>query len=385
MNKLKEDFNLYKIKLFDKNGYVVFSTDEKDIGTKNKYDYFYDKVAKGEIVYKIVTKGTKTFEDVVVARDVAEIYIPMIKGGIFNGSSEIYYDITDKREAFNKLINKISIIYASFSLLFLILLFILLYNASKLNLKEKAKDIQIFQQSKMASMGEMIGNIAHQWRQPLSAISSAASGLVIHKEMGILEDSTFKSSTDRIIDSTQYLSKTIDDFRNFFHVDKEQKEYMMGELLTSTLSIVKTTLENVRVKTVLDVEDVQLFGLENELKQALLNIILNAKDALGTIDLDDKYLFISGEKKETTYILSIIDNAGGVPSDIIDKIFEPYFTTKHQSQGTGIGLFMTSEIVQKHIGGEISVENDEYEYEMKQYIGAKFVITLPIKKDENEI
>jgi len=137
INKLQEDFKIKKMKLFDTNGYITYSTDKKEIGTKNPHDYFYQKVAKGEIYYKVVTKGTKTLDNDVIYTDVAEIYLPIIKNGIFCGASEIYYDITEKTKSLNDLMVKINRIEFMISTIFFIFVLVLLFNISSNNLKKK--------------------------------------------------------------------------------------------------------------------------------------------------------------------------------------------------------------------------------------------------------
>ncbi len=424
LDGLKDDFKIVKIKLFDKNGYIVFSTDSNDIGAKNSHPYFYNVVANGNMYHKIVNQGTKTLEDKIVQKDVAEIYVPIIKDGVFTGASEIYYDITEKKEAFNKLISKVSLIYTLISFILWLFILIMLYSASKTNLKEKQKDeelkqlnnllqdkvdeqtkelmkintsleikikeeieksrekdTKLFHQSKMAAMGEMIGNIAHQWRQPLSAISSTASSLQVQKAIGMLDSSDLDKSLENIIKSTNYLSNTIEDFRNFFKSDKAKIKIKFVELVDSTLSIISTIIEHNNIKVVINVDDIIITTLPNEFKQAVLNILNNSIDALKgdkNKNLESKYIFIKSSIIEEHLKLIIYDNAGGIQEEIIEKIFEPYYTTKHKSQGTGIGLYMTREIISKHLHGDIVVKNINFLYEDKQYNGAEFTINLKL-------
>ncbi len=380
IEKLKDDFGIAKIKLFDKDGYIVFSTEAKDIGTKNKHDYFYENIAKGKIFYKIANKGTKTLEDKIVQKDVAEIYVPIIKNSMFTGASEIYYDITEKRESLNTLVKKVEKIYILFSFVFLFFVFMMLYIASKLNLQSKVMEMDLFQKSKMASLGEMLGNIAHQWRQPLSAISMSASSIRLQKDMGTLDDKMFYKSTEKIITSTKYLSSTIDDFRNFFKKEKESTLVKVREVVDSTLSIVSANLKNSSIVVIIKSDDeLEIEIYQNELKQVLLNILNNAKDILNEKSIKEKYIFIEVKSVANFINISIEDNAGGIPAQILNKIFDPYFTTKHQSQGTGIGLYMSLEIIEKHLKGSIDVTNETFEYENEKYTGAKFSIFLPKK------
>ncbi len=377
IDKLKDDFKVAKIKLFDKEGYIIFSTDRKDIGNKNKYDYFYNRVAKGEMVYKIANKGKTTLDDKIIQKDVAEIYVPIFKDDEFTGASEIYYDITQKRESLNLLIKRVQNIYFSISIVLAVFVFFMLYIVSRADLRSKSMEFQLHQKSKLASMGEMIGNIAHQWRQPLSSISMAASAIKLQKEMGILDDKTIDDFTDKIMGSTQYLSSTIEDFRNFFKQEKEAKVLKGDKLIDSTLSLISGNIKKAEIEIIKEIEDVDISTYENDLKQVLLNIINNAKDKLLECEDQDRYIFINVKMISNFISISIKDNAGGVPEDIINKIFDPYFTTKHQSQGTGIGLFMTLQIIEKHLGGTIDVTNETYLYQNHKYIGARFTILLP--------
>ncbi len=246
-------------------------------------------------------------------------------------------------------------------------------NQLKENIK---KDNLIAYQSKMASMGEMIGNIAHQWRQPLSAISSAATAVKLQKELGVLEDEFENRSMDFITENVQYLSKTIDDFRNFFNKNKQTSKFSLNDSITKTLSLVYAQYKNKDIEIVKDIEDIYIKSLENELVQVLINILNNARDELLKIE-NERFIFINIKDEKNSVLIEIKDNAKGVDNKIIDKIFEPYFTTKKDTNGTGIGLYMSKEIVNKHLKGELIVQNVEYEFNKKVYNGASFQIRLP--------
>ena len=242
----------------------------------------------------------------------------------------------------------------------------------------KQKDKLLFQQSKMASMGEMIGNIAHQWRQPLSAISSAASGMKIQKEYGILKEEDFNENLDAIVNSTQYLSKTIDDFRNFFKIDKKMRELNISKIFENVLSLVGTTLKNHEIVVLKEYdENLQIFGFENELTQAFINIINNAKDAIILNKVKTKVIIINIQSIRKNEIrISIKDSGGGIAEDILPAIFEPYFTTKYNQQGTGIGLYMTHQIIEINMKGKIIAKNTKFKYENELLEGAEFIIEL---------
>ena len=230
----------------------------------------------------------------------------------------------------------------------------------------KAKDRLLFQQSKMASMGEMIGNIAHQWRQPLSVISTCASGAKFEKEMNVLNDERLYESLDLIMENTQYLSKTIDDFRNFFKADKDIEDFNINE-------------SNIKVETMFE-DELIINGFPNEFLQVIINIINNAKDVIILNSVNERYIDIKTYKKENYCFIEISDNGGGVDESIISKVFEPYFTTKHQSQGTGIGLYMSHQIIVEHMQGTISMKNIDFQIENKSYKGCKVVIKIPLNE-----
>ena len=249
--------------------------------------------------------------------------------------------------------------------------------------KNYEKNKMLFQQSKMAAMGEMIGNIAHQWRQPLSVITTAATGMKLKKEIGILNDKEYDESMDMIVNSANYLSSTIDDFRNFFSPNKNKNIFNSEDLVEKVFKLVQSELHSKDIEVVTNIYDFEVFTYENELLQVMINILNNARDELVNVeDYDSRFIFVDFYEKDKNAIVKIKDSAGGIPKDIMDRIFEPYFTTKHQSQGTGIGLFMSEEIISKHMNGEIIVENETYEYKGKTFVGAAFTLIIPMDEDK---
>ena len=233
---------------------------------------------------------------------------------------------------------------------------------------------------KMAAMGEMIGNIAHQWRQPLSAISSSSSSIRVQKELGILDDESLFEMVDNITNHTQYLSQTIEDFRNYFRNDKQKIEFDIKELIDSDLNIIKGKLYDNEIKVINHAKNIKINNYKSEFSQAIMNFLSNAMDALIEHKENDRMIFISTSQKHGNVTIKIRDNAGGIPDDIIDKIFDPYFTTKHKSQGTGVGLFMTKDIIHKHMEGELKVKNKEFSHKHKKYKGAQFTIKLSLNQ-----
>ena len=245
-------------------------------------------------------------------------------------------------------------------------------------LKEQEK--LIIQQSRLASMGEMIANIAHQWRQPLSIISTLATGIKLEKELKICEEKYEIESLDIINQNAQYLSKTIDDFRNYFKKSNYTSTIFTNDLFEKTLKLISPRLKDRNVKIVLNNENIEIATYENEVVQVYINIINNAIDAFEDFkNLDyDKYIFIETKKIDNNVEIEIKDNAGGIEEEIISKIFEPYFTTKNEKQGTGLGLFMCNEIITKHLKGDIQALSSTFKYEGKECKGTTFKITLPL-------
>jgi PAS domain S-box-containing protein len=231
-------------------------------------------------------------------------------------------------------------------------------------------------QSKLAAMGEMLENISHQWRQPLSVISVLSTGITFQNENGILKEEILTNGLNEINEQVQYLSKTIDDFRDFFKPEKERNRFKLEPLISKTVKLSKARYDKNLIKFKFHIEDIELLTYENELSQVLLNLIDNAKDALAQKEYN-KYVLIETRLDENSLYISVKDNAGGIDNHVINRIFEPYFTTKHKSQGTGIGLYMSKNIVD-HMHGELIAYNTEISFEGSVYKGACFEIRLPL-------
>ena len=275
----------------------------------------------------------------------------------------------------------------------IILIFVILFIYTKKSQLEQEKirnNKLLLNQSKVAAVGEMLGNIAHQWRQPLSVISTISSGM---KFTALYDDEIKKEKIveygDAILKQSKYLSKTIDDFRNFFMANSEnierinlKKTYEKLEDLTD--SIFKN---NFIIKITQIDEDIEFYSNESILIQSFINICNNAKDVFceREIDTNDRYFFTTIKKHKNIVTITFKDSGGGINEDVLNKIFDPYFTTKHQSLGTGIGLYMTHQIITKHFKGEISARNIEFEYDKKHLKGALFEIKLDIDKLQIEV
>ena len=241
----------------------------------------------------------------------------------------------------------------------------------------KEKEELLFQQSKLSAMGEMIGNIAHQWRQPLSVISSSISAIKLSVGTNIYTNEELINFMDTVLNSTKYLSETIDDFRNFYKKDLEKEEFAIKNAIDMSFNLVKTELVKHGIKTIfINDTDFNIMGVKNQFLQVLMNILSNSKDAFIDKNIDDKTIFINLYEENDKKCIEIYDNAGGIKDDVIEHVFEPYFTTKHKSIGTGIGLYMSQEIIAKHLEGQITVTNKEFIYQDNEYKGACFKITI---------
>ncbi|WP_417331845.1 sensor histidine kinase [Halarcobacter sp.] len=311
------------------------------------------------------------------------------KDNIIVTTIPIMNKLRNKQEAFLAILSKedgLSNLEKTYKLILLLLIFLYLsillalYFLISRSIAEKdslnkiiKKDKQLLEQMKLAQMGEMIGNIAHQWRQPLSTISTAASGLKMKHEFDMLEKDDIPEFTDTIVTNTKYLSETIDTFRDFIKEEKETKEIVIQERIDETLKIVRASLENSHIKLInkIDYENpIKVELVAEELAQVLINILNNAKDVILQRKIEDGTITVNLIKTNKNFKITIEDNAKGIEKDILPKIFDPYFTTKHQFHGTGLGLYMSKIIVEKHLFGQLEVENTKE--------GAKFTITIPL-------
>jgi two-component system C4-dicarboxylate transport sensor histidine kinase DctB len=216
----------------------------------------------------------------------------------------------------------------------------------------------LIQQSKLAAMGEMLGNIAHQWRQPLNALNLSFFELKYVKEAGELTDDKLNDILGRVSLLIQQMSSTVDDFRNFFKENKEQSVFLLEDSVRKALYLVQAFFEEQRIKTDIQSEG-ELFvkGFPNELSQVFLNIFNNSKDAFADTMSPAPCITVRLFSDNKKAIAEIEDNAGGIKEEILDRVFEPYFTTKSEGKGTGIGLYMSKMIVENSMVGKLSVRN----------------------------
>ncbi len=241
------------------------------------------------------------------------------------------------------------------------------------------QEIQILQQSKFAQMGEMIGNIAHQWRQPLNVLSIIASSTKLNIELNTLKIEDLKKDLNIIINTTEQLSKTIDQFREFIKEERKLEKLILQDIIQNVMQLTLPKLSKNHIQLITRSEGNKPITIEivkGELTQVLINIINNAKDILENKEQNEKWIKLIYKIKKHNVEIIIEDNAGGIDDKILDKVFNPYFTTKHQSQGTGIGLYMCKKIIEQNLMGSLTVENTP--------IGARFEIILPMVKEKND-
>ncbi|TLP41150.1 PAS domain-containing protein [Arcobacter arenosus] len=241
--------------------------------------------------------------------------------------------------------------------------------------KYEEHQLKMLNQTRMTALGEMLSNIAHQWRQPLSIITSVASSVSLKQELKMLKEVDLEKEMKSIMDSANYLSNIIESFRNFIRNDKEFKAVSIKKSVDDVLQILDTTIKSNHINIINNIEknDIVIGMISGELEQVLINIINNANEIFIERNIQDKNIILNLKIEKEIIIITLEDNAGGIPDDIINKIFDAYFTTKHKSQGTGLGLYMSYRIVTESLKGNLFVKNTDK--------GAKFFIEIPIKYD----
>ena len=241
------------------------------------------------------------------------------------------------------------------------------YKVNQDQLREKSKVLH--EQAKLASMGEMLRHIAHQWRQPLSEINSVAMKIETDHRRKTMDDESLDRNIEHIENITEHMSQTIQDFNGFFKSDKEKRKTPLRPVVEKALDLVLSGLDKSAVDVEIVVErDEEVFVVEGELIQVLLVLLNNARDALKERDPEEKWIKITIDIHDDKRVIEVEDSGGGIDEQDIEKVFEPYFTTKFESQGVGIGLYMSKMIVEESLGGKLIVENTVH--------GAKFSIDL---------
>ncbi len=224
----------------------------------------------------------------------------------------------------------------------------------------KRKDKAILQQSKLARMGSMINMIAHQWRQPLTELSGVLMELETATRFKKVTDNHILNSIERSDKVIEFMSNTIDDFRNFFKPDKKKEKFSVLDSCQKAINLINASLDDAKIKLIVDVKnDKQINGYPTEFSQVILNLLMNAKDILVEKEILNPKIVITIETKGLLSIVRVKDNAGGIKPEHFDLIFDPYFSTKDSSKGTGLGLYISKLIIERNMGGELSVSNDD--------------------------
>jgi len=236
--------------------------------------------------------------------------------------------------------------------------------------KNREKEQLLVEKSRFIALGEMISNIAHQWRQPLSELSSILMNIKFKHGIGALNANVMQQKSEEADKVLEYMSHTIEDFRNFFMPIKEKEEFYLHDSINSVMHIIYSSLLNNNITVDINIDDkIKLNTFVNEYQQVVLNIIKNAKDVLMEKEIENAYININAFEEEDFIVLTISDNGGGIVTKPKNKIFEPYFTTKSHADGTGIGLYMSKIIIDKNMNGKLKVTNTKN--------GAMFGIYIP--------
>lgn len=249
----------------------------------------------------------------------------------------------------------------------------------------RKKDIIMFQQGRLASLGEMLNNIAHQWRQPLGSITMIIQSFQTKMLLGKLTDEFIDEKVNDALFLAQNMSNTLDDFKNFFSPNKTKMEFSIKECIEHSFELGKYSLEKAHINVEMIIKkDIQLNTYYNELSHVFINLINNSKDALcANVSKHDRMIKVVVKQYKNNIIINFIDNGGGIPRDIAPKIFEPYYTTKYKSAGTGIGLYMSKQIIEKHMNGLIHQKNYIHKIDrINSYSCSLFIIQIPILEKE---
>ncbi len=253
--------------------------------------------------------------------------------------------------------------------------------------ESRKKDNIMFQQARLASMGEMLQNIAHQWRQPLSTLMMIVQSFQSKYMMGKLDEEFINSRVEDAITIGANMSDTLEDFRNFFNPNRTKQIFDIQRAIKKAVELSKYQLDKEGIEITLGkMTSIKIFGFKNELIHVILNLINNSKDILVLNKTQqEKKIYIALKQTEKEAIISVIDNGGGVKSDIMTKIFDPYFTTKHKSIGTGVGLYMSKQLVEEHMKGKIYCKNIKHKLKGDVfYECAMFNVEIPIKDNHEQ-
>lgn len=309
-------------------------------------------------------------------------------GSVKGNDREIWYTVVtyDKELALQESM-KTNIIILYVGLLFSLLTWVVAFYVGRwiskpidelhrVQLQLKKQEEIMVAQSRHAAMGEMISMIAHQWRQPISVIAMGANNIMADVELEKIEENKLKKYSHDIIKKTQELSKTIDDFKNFFRPDKEVTYVLIKEVFDDVFAVIGESLKNVGIEVSTEYHNEKAIATySRELMQVLINIVKNSQEAIVHSGNVEKKISISVNETQSEIMIKICDSGGGIKKEIIDKIFDPYFSTKNQNVGTGLGLYMSKTIIEKHLHGIIITYNSDN--------GICFEIKLPFELEKS--
>jgi len=347
-NNQPNQFEKEALTYFEKNKDMKYFFNKKEITQKDTFDFM----------------GRLTVEKACLKCHAVQGY----KEGDIRGGIRISLYIEKYKNHASDIIQKHH--YLEFIVFFLSVIFTFI--VYKLNNKIFKQEELMLIQSRHAAMGEMISMIAHQWRQPISVVSMGANNILADIELDIIDNKALKGISNDILEQTEYLTQTIDDFSDFFKPDMGMTAINIEEVVEDSLKIISKSLENnniIVIKNYSTQNKINIF--DKKLLQVLINILKNAKEAFEEKDIQNKQINISTFEKSGFCYIEIRDNAKGIPKDVLPKIFEPYFSTKEEKNGSGLGLYMSYTIVSKHLHGELTASNTKE--------GAKFLIKLPNK------
>lgn len=320
-----------------------------------------DELSKNNNIEGLVKKLSKTEREVLESQDIKSILVmPIFEDGLWTGFIG-FDDCSEEREWTDlekEILKTIINTYLQAKV----------KNDYSRDLQNKideqinhirTKDKILIQQSKQAQMGEMIGMIAHQWRQPLNAISATSINLSLLSSMDAADNKKIQEISEFIEKQCQKMSTTINTFMEYARPNKEQKPFFLSHTIESVMNIMHSQLtnHNIRVNINSINENISTVGHEDLLEQVIINILSNARDAFEEIEKADKFINITITLEDNVQKILIEDNAGGISEEVKDKIFNPYFTTKEQGKGTGLGLYMSSEIMKKSFHGSLTHKN----------------------------
>lgn len=244
--------------------------------------------------------------------------------------------------------------------------------------KNRRQNLVIAEHSKNLTMKEILNNIAHQWRQPLSIITTCVSGLRLKKDYNNLSDEDLQKSIDIVLENSTYLSNTIENFRSFFE-ETSNTYYSFETIISKAKELLSHKLDNSHINIIEEIDDISYYGNETKITQVFIHILNNCIDVLKEKEANNRYIFINVKKYNDLVLIKIQDNGKGISLAIENKIFEPYFTTKHQSLGKGIDLYNCKQIIETIFKGKIVARNEVKSYKEKEFKGACFTITIPLK------